>query len=342
MPSKQHSPLNLLFTALVLLGLLMPLHQHLDQLGALDAEFFGRVQMVELVSNFRYFVLHDQLFNKVIAAADGWLVHASAISTDDYQRSDPLTAEELALIQTRLQEVSDRLKAENIQLYLVVAPNKNTIYPEKVPAELKVLGDETRLDQLSAYLRANLDVPLLDLRPDLLAAKEDYQVYYRTDTHWNEIGAFIAYRAIAGRLAQDFPAVKPHALSDFSRVPLTYSGDMTRTAGNLHLKEESETLQPLFTPQADIDTHATDTEVLFDAYVTTDNPNAQLPRALIYRDSFFTDLLPFLAEHFSHAECFWTYDYNLSSDLQTQPDLVIIEFTERSIHQLLQSEIILE
>jgi len=58
--------------------------------------------------------------------------------------------------------------------------------------------------------------------------------------------------------------------------------------------------------------------------------------------SFFKLVLPFLAEHFSHTESFWTYNYDMQRVFELKPDLVVIEFTERSIHQLLNWDGILD
>ncbi len=334
--------IHILFSVTVIAALSIPLGGSIKNLKQIDTDFFGKVELVTAASNIRFFALKDRLYNKTIVGEDGWLIHASDMSTNDYQRSDPLTQEELQEIEQKLRAAKEKLDSLGIKLYIVAAPNKNTIYPEKLPSEIKVLGSETRLDQLTAHLHASLDVPFLDLRQSLTEARQDNKVFYQTDTHWNSLGAFIAYREIAGRLSQDFPAIVPYSLDQYEQTWEQYTGDMTKTMGNVELPEKTMVLKPRFEVLSDVDNIPTSTEILYDSYVISTHPNQELPTAVFYRDSFFKLVLPFLAEHFSHTESFWTYNYDMQRVFELKPDLVVIEFTERSIHQLLNWDGILD
>ena len=58
---------------------------------------------------------------------------------------------------------------------------------------------------LLALLEAN-GVPTLDLRPELAGSAEALKRYfYRTDHHWNDEGAFLAFQRIMERLQAQFP-----------------------------------------------------------------------------------------------------------------------------------------
>jgi len=48
-------------------------------------------------------------------------------------------------------------------------------------------------------------VETADLKASLLAAKGDRPLYYRTDTHWNHLGAFTAFCEIQAVLNRTFP-----------------------------------------------------------------------------------------------------------------------------------------
>ena len=51
----------------------------------------------------------------------------------------------------------------------------------------------SRLDQLKAHLKANSTIcRVLDLRETILNEKSRHQVFYRTDTHWNNRGAWLS------------------------------------------------------------------------------------------------------------------------------------------------------
>lgn len=41
-------------------------------------------------------------------------------------------------------------------------------------------------------------------------------LYYKTDTHWNELGAYFGYYELATKLEPLFPAIKPIELNKYS------------------------------------------------------------------------------------------------------------------------------
>ena len=66
------------------------------------------------------------------------------------------------------------------------------------------------------------------------------------------------------------------------------------------------------------------------------NPN--LPDVVVYYDSFFFNVIPLLGEHFQHGLYVQNYTggglWNLSWVDEREPDVVIIEFAERYLHDL--------
>ena len=126
---------------------------------------------------------------------------------------------------------------------MVVAPNKDTIYPEHLPDAYKQIGPVARMDQVMQYLGTKTDLNILDLRPALFEAKKQTQVFYSTDSHWNAYGAFPAYQAIIERLAKDVSGLKPMNASDF--YPQGYAflgGDLSYMVGLEELITENKTL----------------------------------------------------------------------------------------------------
>ena len=56
-------------------------------------------------------------------------------------------------------------------------------------------------DDLMSSLPANFRLNILDLRKPLARAKDVGRLYFRTDSHWNLLGAAIALDAIINRLS---------------------------------------------------------------------------------------------------------------------------------------------
>jgi hypothetical protein len=263
------------------------------------------------------------------------LIYTSENDIEGFQHADQFPDQELARIQQSLDALSARYAALGISLVVVVPPNKNTIYPERVPDKIPILGDRSSLDQLISYLNLHGKTQILDLRPALFAAREKQEIYYATDTHWNDYGAFIAYREIMEVLRTTHPEIIPHPASDYEVV--------SREAGPLDLAENiGTTLFPeqriQFTPRFDSGTNYKTVTVGGRRIQFSHNPDAALPTAIVYHDSFFFRVIPLLGEHFSQAIFIQNYMggglWSLSWVEEQIPDIVIIEFSERYIHDL--------
>src|SRR6185295_1542120 len=111
----------------------------------------------------------------------------------------------------------DWLAQRDIRYLFIVAPDKQTIYPEYMPAQLNRVGTATRLDQLVTYFERHSDIRILDLRDALRAVKLHDRPYERLDSHWNDVGAWSAYAEIAKQVGRWFPKVQPLPLSSFER-----------------------------------------------------------------------------------------------------------------------------
>ena len=90
----------------------------------------------------------------------------------------------------------------------VLAPNKHTIYSEFLPKDIE-LASESITDRVLAS-DGFQDLSVVDLRTSLKKLKTDLQVYFLTDTHWNNAGAALAYFEILKALPQtNGQSIKP-------------------------------------------------------------------------------------------------------------------------------------
>ncbi|MEA4959037.1 MAG: DHHW family protein [Anaerolineaceae bacterium] len=332
MNPRKRPAIDIIFVLVILGMLVYPAWGRLEDLDTFDKNFGGREQLVKIVNNFRYHKLGERLFNRVLRGDEDWLVYTDENNLDDYQNSFPFSEQELALIQQKIDNLRANLEAQGIRFYVIIPPNKETIYPERVPVEVPILGSESRLGQLVAYLERNGGTQIIDLRPALRDARTQNQVYFRTDTHWNRMGAYVAYQETASILSADFPAIVPHPLEDFELEVKPFSGDLSLIAGELSLSEESEFLNPRFSGEVTrSETVENDTR-----YLITENPHPDLPRAVIFRDSFFESVIPLLSNHFSRSVNAWNFTYDPALVERESPDLVIYECTERYLKFLLQ------
>lgn len=111
---------------------------------------------------------------------------------------------------------------------VAIAPNKESVYPEKLPSWLQDKTGLTEYDVLLTDL-AKTRVNTIDLRTLLREAARKTPVYYKTDSHWNMLGALIAYNALVTAAGQEAWRIDPKiALEPNVRG---YSGDLARYLG---------------------------------------------------------------------------------------------------------------
>jgi alginate O-acetyltransferase complex protein AlgJ len=276
-----------------------------------------------------------------VVRADPWLFLSGERVVDDFRRVDLFSPRELETWRSVLGARAAWLAARGIRYLVVVAPNKETIYADAVPPWYTRVSGPSRLAQLRAYLdqdKRGTEGDFLDLTDALAAHRADGRLYHLTDTHWDDRGAFIGYRAVAARLAAWFPSVRP--LDDagvVSEARLAPGGDLARMCGlknDLLEPQEQLHLAPGVTPA----TFADGTPLRFErmdvngqARFETRARQGEVPSAVIVRDSFGEALIPTLARHFQRATWVWTYDFPAELIDEQRPSVVIEELVERKL-----------
>jgi alginate O-acetyltransferase complex protein AlgJ len=332
-----HNPASTTYSAVFLsifLGsLLIPFMTISAGLTGLLDKFQGKARFINAYTETRL-TLGDQVFNRSLVGTDGWFNLTDEYAIADYQNAQPLPAPRLQYTQLALENFQERVEADGGVFLFVIPPNKPTIYPEHVPDTLSRREGPSRLDQLISHLAKNdSPVRVLDLRPTLLEAKQTHQLYFATDSHWNPIGAFFAYQKIIEALQSSFPGLSPHSFSDYKIVTYDPTPMGSRIIGSTSLVEAPFVLTPIHTSRARIFSVELPTQFGPIFFSQTDDKSS--PTALVFTDSFFIAIRPFISEHFSRAvyiDYFATPEIShLSWYEQFQPDVVIFSLTERNI-----------
>lgn len=294
-----------------------------------NSNFNFRDNLIRLDYRSRYFLLRERVFPQVLIGEDNWMFYTGEGNLDYYQRVKPLSTEQIALIKSNLEDIQKKLAADGIHFLFVIAPNKETIYADYLPAGIPRADNPTRADQITGSLENTL-VHVLDLRPVLQKARLEGPVYFKTDTHWNPVGARAAYEAILLAMRPDFPILQPHPLADFDQVTEISSGDL---AALIHLKGEvSESFTAL---HARFEKPSRGFKNPPAGQMITVMPDAVLPKAVIFRDSFFNGLQPFTSEHFSRVVYVSDFNVDFSIVSEEKPDIVMLEVAERYLDRLL-------
>jgi len=318
-----------LFSATVMVLLISFVFSHETSLSAVPGNFRWRNNLIEMYTSFR-FKLGDHVYNKSVVGRGGWFFFTGERITVDYQRVEPLGRKKLSNFQKKLDQLNANLEEKGIVLLVVVPPNKSTIYSQYMPKEIPVLGEKSHLDQFVEYMNVYGKTPVVDLRQTLLDASRSQDVYFKTDTHWNDLGAYYGYVEILHALSSSYPDLMPRPLSYFEYQNAgAFTWGISRMMGLPDHMEVKWILEPKFEVNPPINSIRSGT------VRTITNRDQELPTLMVFGDSFYDSLAHFIEPHFSHVKTI-SYTKNkavwsLDQISQESPDIVLIEFVERSL-----------
>jgi hypothetical protein len=303
-----------------------------------DDHFGFRSHLVRWYGESRLFGLGVSPSAAVVRGADGWFFYGDDKAVEDYANVEPMTDEALANWREAILRARDWLRARRIAYVFTITPDKHAIYGDEMPATLTRIGDLSRMDQLFTALQ---DTGLaVDVRSAEFEAKRVERVYQRTDTHWNDRGALVAYQQIINAVRARVPTTPPAwTRGDFTASDRTIEGlDLAGMMGLTRVMREVDmTLVPSRPRRARVVEPAGAKPTDEEGRIVTEIDDASLPRAVIFRDSFTSRLVPFLSEHFSRAVYLWQNDFDAGVVSEEHPDVVIQQIVGRHLYNFIPS-----
>ncbi len=239
------------------------------------------------------------------------------------------------------------LKNRGVRLFRVmVGPDKESIYPEYLPTWARPAAT-TATDALIAGTGTDR---YIDLRASLMAAKATHPeaLYYKTDTHWNELGAGAAFLAFARSAGRSAPELRwPMDAGRVTGMASRKGGDLSgflRIQGRL---TESEPLTAILGRPVEVTQYDFDTRQMLQKGGNPKLASPQTPllvisegalnarKVLWLRDSFGEALAPLMAATFSETvQLYWQEalkpDGRFTELVEKwKPDYVFITVVER-------------
>ena len=262
----------------------------------------------------------------------------------DFTKQNTFSQKQLTYLQRQLNiELGEirKFTGKETELIILCAPNPATVYGnEELPEDIVSRVSKKNGSRLELFTEkmSELDgVTAIDITDVMMENKDIGKLYYQTDTHWTELGAYFGYRAIMDKVAEKHPLAAPYKLDDFKiRYNDDIGGDLagfldidkriSERVPHLVLKNESKVNENYDKPDT-----ISRPEAVED--FTSTVSDAGLPSAYLVRDSYAMQLIPQICEHFSelYVEEMWNYeiDYDVLRDIK--PDYVIYVIAERNI-----------
>lgn len=315
---------------------------YMSQFNHYFSENFGwRNALFYQYSQWKYKVVGaSPLPEKVVVGKNGWFYPGNSLGrvADQHRGLLPLSSDTLHLIASRLARYQRQLAGQGTQLYVLIAPDSYTIYPEHLPDQLRSAGAPSNFDLLKTYLSQQTRVPLVDVRRALREAKARHVVYRRTDTHWNDYGSLVATLSLVRRIRQDFPQVPNVRLLNYGVRPLPGEGGdlVTMLALNQELTDSvSYRIRPV------TQLMAWQTECIAGAAMGLPSQRfvsraKRAPKLVLVGDSFSYNMNDFLPGYFRESYIVRSNQLNMDLIRTERPKVVVVEIVERNIALLAQ------
>lgn len=285
----------------------------------------------------------------VIKGQENWyfLIGAGSIAADFYglKQAGLQTLDDYGQV---LLERKDWLESMGIRYLFLPVPNKISVYPEKLPGRIQDMAGSTFYEQFTDYLSTT---PGDDLFVNVLALlsqkKQAYQVYLRTDTHWNNVGALDTFNQIIRQLQAWFPTLQEIQADEVTQSEVRHSGDLTYMMHLEKVVSEAATVVSINQPCSNNENYQRLSSAL---YRTLPRKASVVPlqngcdskdlTALVIHDSFGKALRPYFNERFKRVVYSEKYDFNDLKDfiVALHPDVVIDERVARNLVLALQHD----
>lgn len=258
----------------------------------------------------------------VISGKNGWMYYSSTLN--DYLGRNRLSEAQARGIVQNLGILRDYAESCGSEFLFTVAPNKNTLYPDNMPYYYLQNTATGNKDLLHKALK-NSDINYCNLF-DVLSAQNE-TLYLKTDSHWNNKGALLAYNNILDTIGK--------AHEDFSTAQVTRKKDFHGDLSNMLYPASAQTEYNLYYNPEEMFSYVTETKSTEEPLIKTKSNSAG--NLYMYRDSFGNSLVPFFATAFENATFTKSFPMILENDLKAgSADTVIFEIAQRNIDWFLK------
>lgn len=279
-------------------------------------------------------IVQFTLFNKinssdVVLGKDEWLFYQGegGISIHDYQAPNLYMEKQLKRILKNIKELQKWCDDNDMEFVLMLMPNKEHIYSEYMPDGIQEIHKKKNIDLVVEYIRNNSDIKVVYPKEELLKAKENYDVYYKYDTHWNDLGAYEGYKCLMNALD-----ITPLSF-DTIETKMYNGGDLANMA---MLSSLVELYQESFIK------YDGEIETLYD-----DNKGNNAYRKFHFEsgngkiffmgDSFSDAMRPMISRTFEYSDFVHRDTKIFDEVLKEKPDIFVYEMVERYVSRLEKS-----
>lgn len=261
--------------------------------------------------------------NEAIFGREDWLFFEgeSGKSLSYYQGTNLPTEEELSLMVENAEKVNNYFISQGKEFVIYIAPNKEQVYYDYMPKGIKVKSDTKRVDMIVDYFQKHSTVKLLYPKQELIQAKNERQIYFKYDTHWNEAGGYYGSLPLFKALG-----ITPGSVSFTEKEKI--GGDLADMIAATNKKDTTfnVTYRPeieLYGPKIEL------TNDIIKGKISCTSTNTNGKNLFVLGDSFRVSMIEILGKEFETSDfysCIW---YGESQEKMANADTIVFETVER-------------
>ena len=290
--------------------------QELEQY--VSRNFAFRTQAISMFTSFKLNVFASSAVDDVIIGNNGYLFYKD--TADDYSGLNQFSERELYNVKKTIELMEEYVKAQGGKFVFAIAPNKNSLY-DYMPYNYIKSQDRSNAASLMESLK---DVTYVDLFA--VFNQKDQELYFKTDTHWNDEGAYYVYETIQNKLGKEYIEF----LSTEHTEEKTHIGDLTNM---LYPNSEPTEYKLKFAGKNNFK-FLTRTRNYEQAYIETYNEQGA-DSLLMFRDSFANNLIEYMSNTYEYGVYDKALPYDMTLMDKYKSNVVVVSIAERNIKEYL-------
>lgn len=297
-----------------------------------------KTELVKLKNLNDIFVFKNVFSHRVLLGKIKWLFFKDANLTEKYIGIEEFnfTESELETAKNNLIHFRDELKKKNIDFILMVCPDKQSVYFEYMPNYIKRKSTKNDTYIFVEYIKNNTDIKVVYPKEELLKYKDKYQLYYKYDTHWNSLGAYIGYRELTKILNITNKSIESFKILEFdssyrnsNNDSSVFYNDMARMMSLKNIKYFRDDPIYILEDYKYTITNITDNWSLsrmsnYNLYNFKNYNNI-----LIIMDSYSFDMMDYITTKFRQSEFIHIGSFKNKNIKEYKPNIVVFQSVER-------------
>lgn len=263
--------------------------------------------------------------NGALQGRDNWLFYTGNDSIEYYKGSNLLSQKTLDNYLEKVKTLKNLCDQKGKELCLFFMPNKEQVYNEYMPT-YTIENDYKRTQRLVDYISSNSDAKVIYPIKELEMADIYWQVYYRYDTHWNQMGAFVGLNAMYSKLGKEVTNLQELCVT---KIPATDRNDLI-TMGGLELSNYPQDYDYTFEYRNNIKIISrTSSDYGANGVFRSESDSTDKRHITFIGDSYRVAMVPYMERDF--AKCTIIHRDNTGAAIEDikNSDIIVLSAVER-------------